>query len=303
MDVAAPHPTHLCEGRFVVQREIGRGSFGVVYEVLDTFSGQLAAAKLELRTCPHPQLVHEARVLRWLATAPVSALAPSPAAADPPAAAGVARPAFVPTVLCVGEAPLHLVLVQTLLGPSLEQLFVACRRRFSLGTALGLGIAILQCLRFVHSRGVLHRDIKGENVVMGCAGDDKRAVTLIDFGLAKRFADDAGTHIPLARVRGSVWGCGARWGWCCVALAHSLGWRLFWSRLGGDWVHQLAVCPPPSLLQISGKALTGTARFASLATHAGYEQSRRDDLESLVHLLVYWLRGSLPWQGLRAPTK
>ena len=112
-----------------------------------------------------------------------------------------------------------------------------------------ISIQCLTRLESIHSKGVIHCDIKPENFCIGL--DDKRIIYLIDFGLSKKYRSDrTKKHINFSIT----------------------------------------------------KTMTGTARYASRYALSGLQLSRRDDLESLSYIILYFLTKRLPWQGISAKT-
>ncbi|CAH8323119.1 unnamed protein product [Eruca vesicaria subsp. sativa] len=215
-------------GRFKLGRKIGSGSFGELYLGVNVQTGEEVAVKLESVKTKHPQLHYESKLYMLLQGG-----------------------TGVPNLKWFGVEGEYSVMVIDLLGPSLEDLFNYCNRKFTLKTVLMLADQLLNRVEYMHSRGFLHRDIKPDNFLMGL-GRKANQVYIIDFGLGKKYRDlQTHKHIPYRE----------------------------------------------------NKNLTGTARYASVNTHLGVEQSRRDDLESLGYVLMYFLKGSLPWQGLKAGTK
>ncbi|KAE9976570.1 bifunctional choline kinase/ethanolamine kinase cki1 [Venturia inaequalis] len=218
-----------------VGKKIGEGSFGVLFEGTNLLNNQQVAIKFEPRKSDAPQLRDEYRTYKILVGCPCNEQLRLKTRGNP----------GIPNVYYFGQEGLHNILVIDLLGPSLEDLFDLCHRRFSIKT-------VLSRVQTIHEKNLIYRDIKPDNFLIGRPNTKAaNVIHVVDFGMAKQYRDPkTKQHIPY-RER---------------------------------------------------KSLSGTARYMSINTHLGREQSRRDDLEALGHVFMYFLRGGLPWQGLKAAT-
>lgn len=89
----------------------------------------------------------------------------------------------VPQVMYQGQIGEYLVLVQELLGPTLQDLFSYCGRKFNLKTVLLIAEQTISRIQHIHKKGFIHRDIKPDNFLMGL-GKKGNTIHTIDFGLA-----------------------------------------------------------------------------------------------------------------------
>ena len=209
----------LINNSYRLIKQIGKGSFGEIYyarEIKHPY--RHVAIKLEYKEASTKLLEYEAQLCRRLFRTGQG----------------------IPEIYWQGVQDDYYIVVMEMLGPSISRLYARCFQDFGLKTVVMIGLNMLKILEYIHSQGVVHRDIKPDNILIGLHDQYLR---LIDYGLAKYYISK-GAHIPFKNVNRMI----------------------------------------------------GTARYASLNSHLGYELSRRDDLESLGYVLIYLFKGRLPWQ-------
>ena len=203
---------------------LGKGSFGSIYTGVNKETGEEVAIKVEKKEEDEvSQLKIEYKAYKILE-------------------GGYG----IPKIYQFIENKHNNILIMEKLGPSLEKLFNQNNKRFNLLTVVMIMEQLLYRIEYIHSKNIVHRDIKPDNFLIG-NGKKNTIIYAIDLGLSKKYKSSrTGMHIPYR----------------------------------------------------DGKYLTGTARYASINTHLGLEQTRRDDIEALGYMMIYFMKGHLPWQGM-----
>uniref|UniRef100_A0A914QYB4 non-specific serine/threonine protein kinase n=1 Tax=Panagrolaimus davidi TaxID=227884 RepID=A0A914QYB4_9BILA len=137
------------------------------------------------------------------------------------------------------------ILIMEHLGTSLAALLKECGGKFNVKTVTNIAIQLIDRMEYIHDHGIIHKDIKPLNFVMGTR-ENAQTVYIIDFNCSSKFIDPkTKKHIPDEYK--------------------------------------------PPLFQVN-------SCYNSLKVHVGSAKSRRDDLEAISYILIYFLRGNLPWQ-------
>ena len=209
----------LIFNKYKLKSLINSSDFGSVYEGINEKENIPVAIKLEKKNGKYNMLESEAFLLINL------------------------KGHGIPKVITYGHHGSYNVLVEELLGLSLGRILQIKRlKKFSLKDICMIALQALERLEFIHSKLVIHRDIKPYNFVIG--KEDPELIYLIDFGLSHKYKSSrTGKHIQFKNLR----------------LTY------------------------------------GSLRYLSINGNKGYEQSRRDDLESLGYMLIYLATGYLPW--------
>ena len=213
-------------GKYKVIKKIGDGSQSTIYSGENIKTGEGVAIKAENQDSKDHLLEQEIKILIELKN----------------------HEGIVNIITC-GRSGKNLILIEKLLGKSLDRLFLDSSKKFTISDICQIAIQCLDRLEYLHSKGIIHCDIKPENFAIGIK--DPNVIYMIDFGLCQDYINiKTGKH----------------------KIFSSTGY------------------------------MTGTARYASRNALRGNQLSRRDDIESFMYMILYFLSKRLPWQGTKART-
>jgi len=149
----------IISNKYEILEQIGEGGFGKIYKGRNIRTGENVAIKVEPIANQTKLLKNETKIYQYLASGE-----------------------GIPQIKWFGVDDKNNYMVVNLLGDSLLTLKQKYNT-FSLKVVLQIGKQILERLKFVHSMGLIHRDVKPDNFLMG----NEKKIYIIDFGLCKKY--------------------------------------------------------------------------------------------------------------------
>jgi len=152
-------------------KKIGEGSFGNIYSVIRLKDKSAFAMKTERIDAKEKMLESEAYTLY-----------------------NIQKGFGIPKIITYGHNQNYNILIETLLGDSLENIFIKRKSKCNIIDVCAIGIQIIDRLEWIHSKDIIYRDVKPENFLIGI--NDPNVIYIIDFGLCKKYrSSKTGKHI------------------------------------------------------------------------------------------------------------
>lgn len=161
------------------------------------------------------------------------------------------------------------ILVESLLGHNLKQIFSLCKHQFKRSTILLLVIKMIEQVQYLHSLHITHCDIKPEHFLF----DRQSSTELINEALKRNVTLALNTYDKIY----------------LIDFCNSQSYQR--DDYSGHIQNKI------------GKKYYTNNLFRSIWTHLENEQSRRDDLESICYIMVYLFKGKLPWMNIHKKNK
>ena len=173
-----------------------------------------------------------------------------------------------PEIYCYGNLRDQKYIVESLLGPSIEKLFIFCDKKFNLGSVVKIGKDMIKRLKQLHNKNIIHRDIKPNNFTFG-----KFHSVIDDDKLNKKHKKTLIKYFNYFENE--------------LLYLIDFGLSVYQNNQG--------------VLHLTN--FIGTPRYACLNSHYNKNQCKRDDLESVFYVIMYLYKGYLPWENLEIKDK